>query len=51
MEFLDTLPVLREAYAHGEKDLFFDHCHHSARGSAVVARLIALRLKAILTEN
>lgn len=35
--FLDMLPVLRHEYRHDPEDLFYDHCHHTARGNAIVA--------------
>lgn len=38
---LDLLPALRSAWREGGAALFYDHCHHTPRGSAVVAREIA----------
>ena len=34
---LDLLPIMRDAHARGEGPLFFDHCHHTRRGSALFA--------------
>jgi hypothetical protein len=37
---LDLLPVLRRAARSAPEPLFYDHCHHTPRGSAVVAGAI-----------
>ncbi len=37
---LDLLPVVRERYRASSAELFFDHCHHTPHGNAVVAEAI-----------
>jgi lysophospholipase L1-like esterase len=37
---LDLLPTLREAAQSSKEQLFFDHCHHTARGHQVIAEAI-----------
>ena len=37
---LDLLPVLREAARSSDEQLFYDQCHHTARGQRVIAEAI-----------
>jgi lysophospholipase L1-like esterase len=44
--YLDLLPVLRAAHrAQGAPPLYFDHCHPTAAGNAIVAREILAFLR------
>jgi hypothetical protein len=43
---LDMLPVLRDASRESQEPLFFDACHHTARGNEVIARHILEFLRA-----
>jgi len=43
---LDLLPVLREAHRRQPEPLFYDHCHHTPRGSRVVADAVLAFLRA-----
>ena len=43
---LDLLPALRQAWKEKQSPLFFDHCHHTNRGSELVAHEIEAFLNA-----
>ena len=40
MPYLDLLPVLRAEHRRGRGQLFYDHCHHTPEGNAVIAETV-----------
>ena len=37
LPLLDLLPIFRDAWRRGERDLFYDWCHPTPRGSEIIA--------------